>query len=210
MIALFLATAALPTAIDAAPARSAVDAERAFAADARRRGQWTAFRATATEDAVMFVPGPVNAQAFLKDKADPPQSLEWWPASSFISCDGNLAVNHGPWRNPRNGQGTFTTVWQRRVEGWRWVYDGGDAVKITKAAKPRVRKASCKGKPNAAMTLTPPPMAPGQTVNARSGQSDDGTLAWSWTVDASNTRRFATWLWNGRRFEQVLNQTVPA
>ena len=82
--------AALPTAIDA---------ERAFAADAQRRGQWTAFRATATEEAVMFVPQPVNAQAFLKDKADPPQPLKWWPASSFVSCDGNLAVNHGPWHN---------------------------------------------------------------------------------------------------------------
>jgi hypothetical protein len=195
--------------IAAAAAPTAVDAERAFAADAQRRGQWTAFRATATEDAVMFVPGPVNAQAFLKDKADPPQPLKWWPAKSFVSCDGNVAVNHGPWTNPNNGTGTFTTVWERRAEGWRWVYDGGDAVKAARPKKPLVRKASCTGRPNRAMTLPPPPTAAGQEVKERSGSSEDGTLAWSWTVDVQNTRRFAAWLWNGRRFEQVLNQTVP-
>ena len=50
------------------PSPTAIDAERAFAADAQQRGQWTAFRATATEEAVMFVPQPVNAQAFLKDE----------------------------------------------------------------------------------------------------------------------------------------------
>lgn len=200
MIALLLMAAA-PTAIDA---------ERAFAADAQRRGQWTAFRATASENAVMFVPQPVNAQAFLKDRKDPPQPLKWWPAKSFVSCDGNLAVNHGPWTNPSNGAGTFTTVWQRRAEGWRWVYDGGDAVKAARPKKPIVRKASCKGRPNRVMTLPPPPTAPGQEVKERSGQSNDGTLAWSWTVDAQNTRRFAAWLWNGRRFDLVLNQTVPA
>ena len=195
----------------AAAAPTAVQAESAFAADARRRGQWTAFRATATEDAVMFVPQPVNAQAFLKDKLDPPQPLEWWPASSFVSCDGGVAVNHGPWRNAaNNSQGTFTTVWQQRAEGWRWVYDGGDAVKLARPKKPLVRKASCKARPNRTMMLPPPSTVPGQEVKGRSGQSDDGTLAWSWTYDMHNTRRFAAWLWNGRRFTKVLDQTVPA
>ena len=201
MIAFFLATAAFPTA---------VDAERAFAADAQRRGQWTAFRATATEEAVMFVPEPVNAQAFLKDKKDPPQPLKWWPAKSFVSCDGNLAVNHGPWINPNNGAGTFTTVWQRRAEGWRWIYDGGDAVKSAQPKKPLVRKASCKGNPASVILVPPSLTAPGQPIDQRSGRSNDGTLAWSWVVDAAKTRRFVAWLWNGRRFEQVLNQTVPA
>ena len=204
MIALLLATAALPTAIDA---------ERAFAADAQRRGQWTAFRATATEDAVMFNPGPVNAQAFLKDKKDPPESVKWWPAQSFVSCDGNLAINHGPWVIARNNShGTFTTVWQRQNIGWRWVYDGGETLKGSKPAvrKPLVRKASCNGKPNRTMILPQPSAAPNGTINERSGQSNDGTLAWSWTVDYSNTRRFATWLWNGRTFVKVLDQTVPA
>ena len=202
MITLLLAAAALPTAIDA---------ERAFAADAQRRGQWTAFRATATEDAVMFNPGPVNAQAFLKNKQDPPQSVEWWPAQSYVSCDGNTAVNHGPWYiGARKTHGSFTTVWERRAEGWRWTYDAGDDVKTAKPKKPLVRKASCKGRPGRMMTLPPPLTVPGQEIKQRSGQSNDATLAWSWTVDARNTRRFATWLWNGGRFVKVLDQTVPA
>jgi len=202
MIALFLAAAALPTAIDA---------ERAFAADARRRGQWTAFRATATEEAVMFNPGPVNAQAFLKGKEDPPQSVEWSPSQSFVSCDGDTAVNHGPWTIAAGqANGSFTTVWQRRAEGWRWTYDGGDGVKTAKPKTPAVRKASCKGRPNRVIMLPQPSATADGKINERSGQSADGTIAWSWTVDSANTRRFATWLWNGRRFEQVLNQTVPA
>ena len=202
MIALLLTAAALPTAIDA---------ERAFAADAAQRGQWTAFRATATEEAVMFTPGPVNAQAFLRTMKDPPQALKWWPAKSYVSCDGGTAVNHGPWTAPAGkGTGSFTTVWERREEGWRWVYDGGDALKMARPKKPLVRKASCTGRPNRTMMLPPPATVAGQEVKERSGQSRDGTLAWSWTVDATNTRRFAAWLWNGRRFEQVLNQTVPA
>ena len=200
MIALLLMAAA-PTALDA---------ERAFAADAQRRGQWTAFRATASENAVMFNPGPVNAQAFLKNKPDPPQPLKWWPSKSFVSCDGNLAVNYGPWTNPNKGAGSFTTVWQRRAEGWRWTYDAGNEVKTARPKKPLLRKASCKGRPNHAMTLPPPLTAPGQEVKQRSGQSSDGTLAWSWTVDAQNTRRFATWLWTGGSFVKVLDQTVPA
>jgi len=73
-----------------------------------------------------------------------------------------------------------------------------------------VRKASCKGRPNRTMMLPQPSAAPNGTINERSGQSNDGTLAWSWTVDASNTRRFATWLWNGRSFVKVIDQTVPA
>ena len=194
-----------------AAAPSAIDAERAFAADAQRRGQWTAFRATASENAVMFNPGPVNAQASLKDKKDPPQSVEWWPAQTFVSCDGNTAVNHGPWSiAARQAHGSFTTIWERRAEGWRWIYDGGDGVKTAKPKKPLVRKANCAGRPNRAMALPHPNTMPGQEVKERSGQSYDGTLAWSWTVDSRNTRRFATWLWTGRGFAKVLDQTVPA
>ena len=69
---------------------SAIDAERAFAADAQKNGQWTAFRNSAAPDAVMFVPEKVNAQAWLKDRADPPVSVFWWPGRSYVSCDGSV------------------------------------------------------------------------------------------------------------------------
>ncbi|MGH6705455.1 MAG: hypothetical protein ACREB1_01445, partial [Sphingomicrobium sp.] len=104
MIAALLIAAAAPTA---------VDAERAFAADAQKLGQWTAFRKYATDDALMFVPTPTNAQTWLRGRDDPKQSIEWWPTESYSSCDGRLAVNKGGWRRPDGSVGYFTTVWRR-------------------------------------------------------------------------------------------------
>ncbi len=52
--------------IGAAPA-TAADAERAFAASAQTQGQWTAFRAFADAEAIMFTPQPVKAQAWLAE-----------------------------------------------------------------------------------------------------------------------------------------------
>src|SRR5205807_2926293 len=119
MFALLLASATLPTAIDV---------ERAFARDAQKIGQWTAFRKYADRDAVMFTPQAVWVQEFLKDRKDPPKSVRWAPAHSFVSCDGRIAVNTGPWCGADGvHHGYFTTVWQRTNGAWRWVYDGGDA-----------------------------------------------------------------------------------
>ena len=46
----------------AASAPTAIDAERAFAADAQRIGQWTAFRKYAEATAVVFTPQAAWAQ----------------------------------------------------------------------------------------------------------------------------------------------------
>ena len=126
MIAALLLAASVPTAIDA---------ERAFAADAQRIGQWTAFRKYADRDAVMFTPQAVWARDFLKGRKDPPKAIRWRPAHSFVSCDGRTAVNTGPWfAAGRQARGYFTTVWQRTGGQWRWVYDGGGAARRTAPA----------------------------------------------------------------------------
>ena len=77
MIAAFL--------LAAAPVSTALDAERAFAADAQKIGQWSAFRKYIDRDAVMFTPQAVWARDFLKGLKNPPRSVRWWPAHSFIS-----------------------------------------------------------------------------------------------------------------------------
>ena len=95
----------------AAEPQSAIDAERAFAADAQKLGQWTAFRKYAADDAIMFAPQKVNAQEFPKPLKDPPTAVFWWPGKSFVSCDGSYAVNTGPWvRQWGKAVGYFTTV----------------------------------------------------------------------------------------------------
>ena len=51
IFSLLLAAATVP--------QTAIDAERAFAADAQKNGQWTAFRHWASDRATMFVPASV-------------------------------------------------------------------------------------------------------------------------------------------------------
>ena len=202
----------------AAPAATAVDAERAFAARAQQVGQWTAFREYAEPTAVMFNPQAVWAHEFLKGRKDPPRSVQWWPATSFVSCDGKLAVNTGPWLNAQNQHGYFTTVWVRQKNGgWKWTVDGGDTLKAPppRPRQPAVRKASCANlrgiraayraetQSTASLAGTPP-------SDAGQGRSADGTLTWEWRVAKNGARRFQTQLWNGRRYVTVLDQRVAA
>src|SRR5438067_6506647 len=108
IVALFLAAAAAPSA--KAPSMTAVDAEIAFARDAKRIGQWTAFRKWADRDAVMFTPQAVWAKSFLKKLKDPPNAISWRPADTFVSCDGRTAVNTGPWFKQDGAQGGYFTT----------------------------------------------------------------------------------------------------
>jgi hypothetical protein len=210
MLTFLLLAAALPTA---------VDAENAFARDAQRLGQWTAFRKYADPDAVMFNPQAVWAFEFLNGRKDPPASVKWRPAASYVSCDGRIAVNTGPWvRDGGKLNGYFTTVWQREKRRWHWVYDAGDTLQVARARprKPFVRRASCKGKPTGAplLVLASPPAkkrrGSGPPDDYGIGRSADATLAWDWKVEKKGARRFRTFLWNGSRYEQVVHdQTAP-
>src|SRR3982751_557399 len=140
---------------------TAIDAEVAFARDARRIGQWTAFRKWADRDAVVFTPQAAWAQKAFPAK-DPPKAITWRPVHSFVSCDGRTAVNTGPWfgLDGKRG-GFFTTVWQRTGAKWRWVYDGGGPVDEAAPApptKPKVHPATCRGKAPGAPIIPPLPL----------------------------------------------------
>lgn len=190
----------------AAGPETAVEAERAFNRAAQTEGQWTAFRKFATDDAVVFTPQPEPVKTALPAK-DPPIAVQWWPADSFVSCDGNTAVNTGPWVRPR-GVGYFTTVWERQPDGrFKWVVDGGDALEkpLPLPVEPRVRKASCKGTPFGQSRLI---TFPGDKEGR--GASDDETLRWGWTVDQHGARVFTVELWMGTRYREVLRQEVAA
>lgn len=199
-----------------APVATAIDAEAAFARDAKKIGQWSAFRKWADRDAVMFTPKAVWASTFLKTLKDPPKAIIWRAAQSYVSCDGRTAVNMGPWfTQDQRLAGFFTTVWQRTPAGWRWVYDGGvPTVSPSKALKPRSVKASCSTPPSAPPIQPPPRLNPKQALttpqdNGR-GESADGTLGWDWKVTAQGERTFHVYLWNGKRFAQVIHTITPA
>jgi hypothetical protein len=206
MITALLLAAAVPTA---------VDAELAFARDAQRIGQWTAFRKWADRDAVVFTPQAAWAQQVLPKK-DPPKAISWRPAHSFVSCDGNTAVNTGPWwQVDGKSGGYFTTVWQRTKGQWRWAYDGGGPLTGTAPApkKARVHRAACGGKAPGPPVIPPPPLTRKQARttpedNGR-GQSADRTLGWDWKVEKNGERHFRVFMWNGVRYAQVLYNDVP-
>ena len=204
----FAACSALAACASPEREMTAVDSERAFAADAQTLGQWTAFRKWAAPGALMFTPQPVNAHEFLKPLDDPAVSVQWWPAESYVSCDGTYAVNTGPWvRDGGKSVGYFTTVWRREGDVWRWIYDAGDSLQAARPRpqQPRVRQASCSGKPLPLPVPVPPP-----GFRTGQGQSTDNSLHWMWSVSTKGERRFTARLWNGRAFEDVVTDLAAA
>jgi len=181
----------------AEPSMTAIDAERAFVADAQKLGQWTAFRKYAADDAEMYVPQRVNAQEFLKDLKDPPASVFWWPGKSFVSCDGSYAVNTGPWvRQYGKAVGYFTTVWKRQADGsWKWIYDGGDGLATARAEGGDIKPslASCEGKPAGLPSAS---------------KSPDGSLAWTIEVGGAGQRSFRAFVWNGKEYQRVIEDVA--
>ncbi|MBW8742990.1 MAG: hypothetical protein JF628_01335 [Sphingomonas sp.] len=162
----------LPLLLLAHAAQPVVEAERAFAAAAQTRGQWTAFRAFAAPDAVMMLDGPQPAAPFLKDRKDPPVAVMWWPAHVVTSCDGSLAFSTGPWRRKGGtAMGRYFTVWRHDAAGWRWIYDGGTQDET--------------GMPAGDVPVQPPhrvchkpPALPEEAAPAAGGHSRDGSLVW--------------------------------
>ncbi|MFC0590127.1 hypothetical protein ACFFF7_11930 [Novosphingobium aquiterrae] len=169
-----------------------IAAEIAFAKLAAEKGQWTAFRATATKDAVMFEPHMVLAQDWLKTRIDPPKSVAWQPHQVWSSCDGSYAVTRGAWQR-EGSTGYFTTVWQRQKDGkYKWIMDQGDALPFPMDAPEMImaKVADCppgyRGKSPKPAKVPPAPFDPA----LRAGKSDDGTLTWTATVAPDNARRF--------------------
>ena len=199
-----------------APVATALDAEAAFARDAKKIGQWTAFRKWADRDAVMFTPKAVWAKQFLKGRKDPPRAIGWKAARSYVSCDGRTAVNTGPWFTQDGAvAGYFTTVWQKTPMGWRWAYDdGGPSKAPAPSGPPKVRVASCRGRAPGAPIIPPLPLTGKQArttpEDSGRGQSADKTLGWDWRVEESAARRFRVYQWNGTRYIEVLHNDEPA
>lgn len=188
----------------AAPQMSVIDAERAFAADAQTIGQWSAFRKWSVDDATMFVPQPINAHEFLRDRKDPAKAIDWWPTAAWVSCDGTLAVDTGGWKGPDGSVGYFTTVWKKQASGgWKWIVDSGDSLKRARRQSKHVQVhvASCSGRAH----------YEGLYIgNMSGGAASDGSLNWHWTAKEDGSRIVQAGMWNGRRFEQMIDNRIAA
>lgn len=181
-----------------------VAAEAAFNRLAQEKGQWTAFRETATADAVMFVPALGNAQAWLKGRKDPPKAVIWQPHRVIMSCDGTLGFTAGAAQWPGGAHGRFVTIWQRQpnvaasapiLRQWKWVLDTGERVSapLTAPDKIETRIASCKGKAHAF-----PAIVSEATAHA-GGASADNSLEWSAAGFAGGSYSIRIYLWDGEK-----------
>ncbi len=189
-----------------------VKAELAFARLAREEGQWTAFRETATDDAVMFVPNLRNAQEWLKGKADPKEAVDWQPHKVIMSCDGGLAVSIGAWQAANGNTGKFYTIWEkqnaedRRVRGkeveWKWVFDHGFAVDkpLEEPDFVETEVASCD---QVKALMVAPPVNNGQR---KMGNARDRSLLWRATQQSEISRSLTIQLWNGERYDNVITE----
>lgn len=201
MIAIILALAAANMS-----GRSVVEAEHAYAEMAQSKGQWTAFRATAAPDAVMFVPDPQNALKWLDGRKDPTEAIKWQPSAAYVSCDGRTAATLGPWQL-KDSVGYFSTIWSRTGGSWQWKVDFGDGLKTALPASPAkvpIRRASCR---RADPGLLPKLDAAKQTG---AGSSEDQSLHWIWRVEADGAARLIVYLWTGRAYEAVIDKKVSA
>jgi hypothetical protein len=183
-----------------------IAAELAFARMAQEKGQWTAFAEYAADDAVMFVPEPVNAGQWLKGRANPPRAVTWQPHQVWMSCDGSLALTRGAWQRPDGSTGYFTTVWKRQNDDqYKWVMDQGDLLAEPLPAPEFVQGdvATC-GKPGEIVVQAEGPSRQYQ------GSSKDGTLQWHVSVDDDLARELTVHVSRGTRMEQVLDSKVAA
>lgn len=171
-----------------------VKAELSFARLAQEEGQWTAFRETAADDAIMFTPALVNAQQWLKGKADPAQAVDWQPHKIYMSCDGSIGVATGAWQSAKGTTGHFTTIWHQEDFGkrqpnkdvkWKWIFD--DGIPLDKAlAEPdyvETEVASCK-KRGVADVAQPT----GLTAKGKRSTSADGSLVWNAAFKTDGSR----------------------
>ena len=194
---------------DAPNPSAVIAAEIAFNRMAQEKGQWTAFRELAAKDATMFAPQPVNAQDWLKGRANPAQSLQWQPHRVWSSCDGEYAITWGAWQNSGK-QGWFSTVWRRDDKGTlKWVLDQGGDMAVAPPAPEMIegKVASCRNL--AAIEPAPVPVPlPGTQVLL--SESSDKTLRWVTRIESDASRFYALEFWNGKTFERPVATPVPA
>lgn len=190
-----------------------VAAELAFNRLAQEKGQWTAFRETADDEAVMFVPAPVMARDWLKGRDNPPAPVQWQPYQVWMSCDGTLGLTKGAWQRPDGSVGYFTTIWQRQKKGdYKWVLDQGDTLSAPLEVPDMLSAAVAECPPRHA---GPPPKRTGEPRNraasmAGGGASDDGTLTWSYRVAPDLSRTLSVSLRRQGAMAEVLALTVAA
>ena len=194
-----------------------VAAEIAFARMVREKGEMAAFRATADANAHMFVPQRVEAQPWLKGRADPAVPVQWQSHQVWMACDGSAALSAGAWqRAPASGY--FLTIWQRQPKGgYKWLLDMGAALAKPLPAPDMISAsvADCPHGPKDAAKIaaraapTPEDVAakaakqPTSFDRGERGRSGDGSLYWESHVQPDGTAKLDAWIFKDGEVQAV-------
>lgn len=184
-----------------------IAAELAFARAAQEKGQWTAFREYATRDAVMFVPGPVAAQDWLRQQTNPTEAVKWQPYQVWSSCDGSFVVSTGGATYPGGAQSNYMTVWQKQEDGdYRWVLDQS----LPYAERPFAADTIGAAVADCPASRPGGPIQVRRGENWRSGAANDRTLEWTTQLAANCGRVVTVRVMQNGALQEVLRVEAPA
>jgi hypothetical protein len=108
-----------------------IAAELGYGRVAAEKGRWPALSRIVAEDALLFRPGPVLAQGWLKGQREAVPPIRWRTAAVFMACDGSHAVTTGRWTGAGSsgadaGGGWFANIWRRDKKGYRLILSDDD------------------------------------------------------------------------------------
>lgn len=194
-----------PVALGANPS-AVIAAELAFARAAQEQGQWSAFAMAAAPEAQIFVPQRVNANQWLKGRANPSVAVKWQPNQAWSSCDGSYAATHGNWEHP-GSSGSYTTIWQRQPDGqYKWLLDMSlTTERMTEPAEMvQALVADCAKAENEATAAPYDIPYDANATDSLSGQSTDGSLMWQALLQEDGARQITIWMRRKGTMEEVL------
>jgi ketosteroid isomerase-like protein len=133
--------------------RELVDAENAFASQAKNQNTRDAFVTHLADNGIVFEKAnPVfGREVWMKKKADS-SLLFWWPVFSDISASGDFGYNTGPfeWSADRKGAkpvafGYFSSVWRKgENNNWKVVIDMGMGLPSEEDSAPSFKTSKTK------------------------------------------------------------------
>ncbi|MFD2246580.1 YybH family protein [Pontibacter ruber] len=114
---------------------SMANAERAFSAASVKNGIKAAFLENLADDAIVFLPGPVNGKEGYGKQPESPAKLSWYPAYADISASPDWGYTTGPYElRPKpedekpTGAGFYLSVWKKQADGkWKVAVDMGNS-----------------------------------------------------------------------------------
>lgn len=170
------------------------------------KGVKEAFKYYVADDAVVFVPGPVNARAHWKKAGVLPIMPQRSPYGVWMSCDGSQAIVQGAWQGD-GATGYFVSVWERQDKdgSYKWAMTreeaatpAAEAPEMLTARIARCRPRKSGGTGGQADGKRPPPEP------RKPGIARDETLRWRWEGEV-----FVAEMWTGTGYEEVLRQAFP-